>query len=67
VTVIRFTTAAGKPLGDVRVDGEQLDSDLAVVSIAKSWTAMGKTAAQFVKRYADWSNGYISSEQQDGD
>ena len=64
MTVIRFTDATGKHLGDVRADDGKLDADPAVASIAESWTRMGKTAAQFAKRYASWSNGYVSSEAQ---
>lgn len=64
MTVIRFTDASGRHLGDVRVNGDTLDPDAAVTSIAASWTRMGKTAAQFAERYASWSNGYITSGEQ---
>lgn len=63
MTVIRFTTADGKPLGDVRIQDGKLDPDPAVASIAESWTAMRKTPEQFVKRYRDWSNGYVVSKE----
>lgn len=65
MTVIRFTTASGKHLGDVRVDGDTLDPDPAVASITQSWTRMRKDAASFVKHYADWSNGYLCSRKQE--
>lgn len=65
MTVIRFTDADGKRIGDVRVNGGTLDPDPAVASIAESWTRMGKTAAQFAERYRDWSNGYLCSRKQE--
>jgi hypothetical protein len=64
MTVIRFTDAKGKHLGDVRADGETLDPDRAVASVALSWTRAGKSAEAFVRRYSDWSNGYLVSKAQ---
>lgn len=79
VKVIRFTVLEGdfgaraeKPLGDVRVhDDGTLDPDPRVEDIARSWregvkrgvTDRREVANSFVKRYWDWSNGYVISRE----
>ena len=61
MTIVRFSTAEGEHVGDVRIAGETLEPDPAVTDIVRSWLGMRRTAAGFVGRYTSWSNGYLVS------
>lgn len=61
VQTIMFSDALGE-LGKVVIDGQSIQPELPVAGIVRAYKQRGATADEFVERYSDWSNGYVSSK-----
>lgn len=63
MTTIQFEdVGTGQQLGRVTIDGDEMHGEgIVPTSIAQSWQDARRTTTDFVRKYRDWSNGYVVS------
>lgn len=61
--MIKFTDQRGLPVGTALLDRGRLVLDGVAVQLRETPHGKAQTPEEFYARYAEWSNGYLSSHE----